>query len=93
MLRIHLLKTNTNNVMSKSLKNNEIITGVDIYITRSGRIAFLEAVHERPLSSKAFSGYMYGRIGGKVIVRRLEWLPCGECVSSNDDGDHIVRRA
>lgn len=79
--------------MSKGLKNNEIITGVDIYITRSGRIAFLEAVHERPLSPKAFSGYVYGRIGGKVIVRRLEWLPCGECVSSNDDGDHIVRRA
>jgi hypothetical protein len=79
--------------MLKIQKKNEIITGLDLYITRSGRIAFLEAVHQRELGSKAFSGYVYSRAHGQNVLRPLEWLSCGKCVSSTDDGDQIVRRA
>lgn len=79
--------------MLKIKKNNEIITGLDLYITRSGRIAFLEAVHERELGSKGFSGYVYSRVHGQNLLRTLEWLSCGKCVSSTDEGDQIVRRA
>jgi hypothetical protein len=79
--------------MPNSQKNNEVITELDLYITLSGRIAFLNAVHERDSGLKAFSGYVYDLIRGKSVPRPMEWLSCGECVSSEDDGDQIVHRA
>jgi hypothetical protein len=74
-------------------KNKDVIVAVDLYITRSGRVAFMESVDGGGPDGKAFFGYVLQRSIGKVVQRPLRWLPCGKCVSSNDDGDHIVRRA
>ena len=72
--------------------NRNIITAVDLYITRAGRIAFLDAMHERGAGKKAFSGYVYTRVSGRDISKRLEWLPCGTCISSDNEGDQIIDR-
>jgi|GEM_PF-3086504 hypothetical protein len=73
--------------------STEIITAIDLYITRGGRIAFLEAVREQGGALRAFVGYIFERSNGKDSPLRLEWLPCGRCISSDDDDHHIVSRA
>ena len=73
--------------------NRNIITAIDLYITRAGRVAFLDSMHERGPGKKAFSGYVYTRANGRDIPRRLEWLPCGTCIGSDNEGDQIIERA
>lgn len=78
--------------MSKT-QNKEIITEVNLYITRAGRIAFLQAELCPDPGRRSFSGYVYNRRGKKSAVRQLEWLASGQCINSDDDGDWIVRMA
>lgn len=79
--------------MTKNNKCIEVITNVDLYITRSGRLAFLKGMREHEMGGTAFSGYVFGRAQGKDVSRQLQWLPSGECIDSNDDGDQIVAKA
>ena len=79
--------------MAKNHNKVPVITGIDLYLTRSGRIAFLQAERQRDTGHTTFFGYVYDRGGSRRSVRQLEWLPSGECINSSDDGDHIVRMA
>ncbi|MGB6105618.1 MAG: PAS domain-containing protein [Pusillimonas sp.] len=69
-----------------------IITEIDLYLTNSGHIAFLESARQDDEGRIVCSGYVLDQVRGAAGVRRLEWLTSGHCTTSGEDRDRIKRR-
>lgn len=68
------------------------IFDIDLYLTASGHIAFLESAREDEQGRLVCSGYVLNERNGKAGVRVLEWLASGDCLTTRDDLDRIKRR-
>lgn len=70
-----------------------VISQMDLYVTKSGHIAFLQGFRETLAGETVFFGSVLDHIDGKTVSRRLEWSQDGQCINSDDERDWIVRKA
>ncbi|TEA78090.1 hypothetical protein [Allopusillimonas ginsengisoli] len=71
----------------------KIITCLDIYVTKSGHVAFIQLRRESEAGEPTFHGYLMDLKDGRSIKRELVWLESGYCVSSGQERDQIVYKA
>lgn len=69
----------------------EIITAVDLHLTQSGQIAFIERKKVAENGSTIYEGYVLDKASQSRALR-LEWLPCGHCITTGNDHHRIVGR-
>lgn len=70
-----------------------VIQGKDVYIMKSGHLAFVEG---RSLSSSGetvYFGYKVIKSEGEIKYQQLQWLSSGRCLTTESDNDQIIRRA
>ncbi|MDX3893938.1 PAS domain-containing protein [Pusillimonas sp.] len=70
---------------------SHIITGVGMYLTDQGRIAFVESI-SRNANEVVCCGYVLGHKRRNSPVQLLEWLPDGECVTAGEMRHRITQR-
>jgi len=69
----------------------ELITTIDLHLTRSGQIAFIDHKKVGENGRTTYGGHVLDKTHGSG-VRVLEWLPCGHCITTGDERHRIVRR-
>jgi len=70
-----------------------VITGIDLYITCSGHVAFLQSASRTDGGKVVFHGYVTGPVNGKSSRLDLQWLPTGECISDGEERHRIKSKA